>query len=266
MGSLRKSALLGTLLFVVSSAGAIAADLGRVPPPIYVPPVPYEVGSNWYLRADLGYKWFGTPDAHYDDPSYLTDQDGGNFLNETITNTGVAGIGYGYKFTNNFRADVTLHYEWPGHFHGNLHCIDTGVPCGANDYSDEYADISAWTGLVNGYLDLGNFYGFTPYVGAGLGMSYLTVSNVHYINPANSDSPGPGSWSGSKSKWNFAWSLTAGASFNITRDWLIDVNYRYVNLGDAESVVIPALAGTEPIRYDNITAQEVRVGLRFLIN
>jgi len=92
------------------------------------------------------------------------------------------------------------------------------------------------------------------------------VNNVHYINPPASDTPGPGSWPGSHSKWNFAWALTAGASFNISRDWLIDVNYRYVNLGDAESAIIPALQGTEPVRYDNITAQEVRVGLRYMIN
>ena len=44
MGSFKKSALLGTLFFAVSSAGAIAADLGRLPPPVYAP-VPYEVGE-----------------------------------------------------------------------------------------------------------------------------------------------------------------------------------------------------------------------------
>ncbi len=63
-----------------------------------------------------------------------------------------------------------------------------------------------------------------------------------------------------------SWSLTAGASLAISRNWLIDVNYRYVNLGDAESPILPTLTQTQPIHYDNITAQEVRIGLRYLIN
>src|SRR5260221_10305845 len=108
MRTLRSSAILGALLGVLPAAGTLAADIGRtVPPPVYAP-VPYEVGSNWYLRGDIGYKWYGTPDVHYDDPLYLADQDGGNFLNETISNTGVIGVGFGYRFSPMFRADLTV--------------------------------------------------------------------------------------------------------------------------------------------------------------
>lgn len=265
MRTAAKSALLTALALVAPSMAATAADLGR-PPPVYAP-VPYEIGSNWYLRGDIGYKWYGSPTAHYDDPAYLADPlDGGNFINEDISNTGVVGVGFGYRFNQYFRGDFTLDYEWPGEFHGNLHCIDTGTPCGLTDYSDEFASIAAWSGLINAYFDLGTWGGLTPYLGAGIGMSYLTVSNVHFVNPPASDTPGPGSWSGSASKWNFAWALMAGASFNISRDWLVDVNYRYINLGNAVSPVLPVLDGTQPIRYDNINAQEVRIGLRYLLN
>ena len=35
------------------------------------------------------------------------------------------------------------------------------------------AHLSRTTPMFNAYLDLGNWWGFTPYVGAGIGCSYL---------------------------------------------------------------------------------------------
>ena len=40
--------------------------------------------------------------------------------------------------------------------------------------------------MFNAYLDLGNWWGFTPYVGAGVGMSYLqSTGAVAYYSTAN---------------------------------------------------------------------------------
>src|SRR5262249_47397172 len=154
-------------------------------------------------------------------------------------NTGVAGLGFGYQWNDWFRTDLTVDYEWPGTFHGRLHCPPppgavgcTGAP--VPEYYDEFADISAWTTLINAYFDLPMFAdaptGLPPYVGAGLGAASLTTTNVHYISPGGS----PGSWPGA-STWNVAWSLTAGVSYAITKNLLLDLNWRYVNLGDAVS-------------------------------
>ena len=46
----------------------------------------------------------------------------------------------------------------------------------------------------------------------------------------------------------------AGASYAITPNTSIDLNYRYLNLGDAVSGYIPA-GGGGTINYDNISAQ-----------
>jgi opacity protein-like surface antigen len=66
----------------------------------------------------------------------------------------------------------------------------------------------------------------TPYIGGGLGAAELMTSNVHFINPDGST----GSWPNGE-RWNFAWSLTAGVSYPITKNFLIDANYRFVDLG-----------------------------------
>lgn len=252
MGSLKKVALFGAFAIVVASTAASAADM---PAAVYEPvaPVPYEVGSNWYLRGDLGYKWYGTPDAKFDYPGY------GNMFDETLDNTGLVGLGFGYKFSDYFRSDLTVDYEWDSQFTGKLNCA------GGCGYSTEKADISAWTTLVNFYWDIplnGEGVGaFTPYVGAGLGASYLTTSSVNYTNPDGST----GGWKGA-GNWNFAWAATIGGSYQITRNWLLDINYRYLDLGKAVSGKTLSQFNNKRLEYDDITAQEVRVGFRWLLN
>src|SRR5690606_8344763 len=161
----------------------------------------------------------------------------------------------------NFRVDLTLDYEWPGEFEGRLPCpapcIGTGVP----EFSTERADISAWTTLVNAYFDLANFGGLTPYVGAGLGASYVTTSDVNYTNPNGTTGTHEGD-----SKWNLAWALMAGVSYDISSQLALDVNYRYLNLGKAQTESISAGGlGSSPIVYDDLAAHEFRVGLRYMI-
>ena len=261
MGIFRKLALLGAFALLISNAAAMAADMPEAPV-LSGPPMagPVEFGSGRYLRGDLGYKLYRAPDAHFD---YFTGfpPPSNVMTNPSLSNTVVAGLGFGYKFNPWFRADLTLDHEWPGHFHGNLPC----VLC-TPTFSDEYADISAWSGLVNVYFDLplggeGALSGFTPYVGAGVGLSYLTASNVHYLNPPATTGVWPGA-----STWNFSWALMAGVSYNLTQKWVVDANYRYVHLGNAVSGPTDPAFGNQPIHYDNISASEFRVGLRYLIN
>lgn len=248
MGSLRKSVLLGVVAALVPAVAATAADYPMPPPVISYPPV--EIGSGWYLRGDVGYKIYQTPNARLDVAGY------GAMIDESISDTGTVGIGFGYRWNDNWRTDFTLDHEWPGEFHGRLNC-----PSGCTDaYSEEYADISATSFLVNAYWDIATFGGLTPYLGAGIGVSYLKTSDVHFVNPAGSV-PEDGTVAGGSS-WNLAWALMAGASYELSQRWLVDLNYRYLHLGNARSG--PAL-GSEPLKYDDIRAHEIRLGLRYNI-
>ena len=258
MGSFRKFALIGAVGLIVPAASALAADM----PQIYYEtqaPTPYEVGSNWYLRGDLGYKWYTAPDASFNQPGY------GSMKDESLSSTGIVGGGFGYQFNHSFRTDLTVDYEWPGSFKGKLRCPDpcTGKP--GKEYSTEYADITAWSGLLNFYWDFDlsgeGIAPVIPYIGAGIGGASLTTSKVHFVNPNGTT----GTYGGA-TELNFAWALMAGVSIPMGKNWLIDLNYRYVNLGDAQSGKTKPQFGDKRINYDNIAASEVRVGFRYLLN
>src|SRR5690606_15031726 len=112
-----------------------------------------------------------------------------------------------------------LDYE-RGDFYGRLTCGGCGP-----GYSEETATLSAWTGMFNVYHDFASVHhGFSPYVGAGIGASYVVSSNVESNNPPDSVYPGAG-------KWNLAWALMVGGTRPISPTVLLDVGYRFVSLG-----------------------------------
>ena len=258
MGCLRVTALMGAMAVIAWSGTGLAADLSDS---YFAAPVatPYEVGSNWYLRGDIGYKWYTDPSASFGVKGY------GNMKDESLAPTGLAGGGFGYRFNDSFRSDVTIDYEWDSQFKGKLICPNPCTGKKGNEYSKEYADIDAWSGLVNAYWDF-NFGGeglggIIPYVGAGIGVSNLATSHVKYVNPNGTT----GKWKGS-STTNLAWAVMAGVSIPIDTNWLIDLNYRYVDLGNAQSGKTLPQYGNKRIKYDDITASEVRIGFRYMLN
>lgn len=246
MGYVKTIALAAALgAGLAASGSAFAADLSEP----YVEPAPVPIATGgWYLRGDIGYKIYNGPDA-----SFVTSTYTDSWNNTSLDNTGLIGIGAGYRFNDYFRADATIDYEFKSGFYGEGYCGG----CGGVGHTIETADIDAWTFLANGYIDVGTWSGFTPYVGAGIGTSYLSTSNVAYLNPNGV----AGTWDG-QGNWNFAWALTAGASYAFSPNTAIDFNYRYLNLGDAATGYIPAGGGGE-VQYNNISANEFRVGLRY---
>ena len=84
-------------------------------------------------------------------------------------------LGVGYQFNNWFRVDVTGEYRGGSHFQ-SLYVLNESANIGTGNptqIADFYrGDISSWVGLFNGYVDLGTWYGITPYVGAGVGLAW----------------------------------------------------------------------------------------------
>lgn len=238
------SALLGAVLSV---SAAQAADIIDYPPIIETPEViPLDVVGGWYLRGDIGYKF-------YRDPDVSLNPHVGSVTDTSMDDTGLVGVGIGYQFNDYLRADLTSDYEFKSGFKGTFHCVTN---CGGFVSAEAETDIDAWTTMVNVYADLGTYHGITPYVGAGIGATYLRTSTV--------TSPGVGDIGEGDSEWNFAWALTAGASYALTEQLSLDLNYRYLNLGEAKTGdTFTACGCVTKAETDKLQAHEIRLGLRY---
>jgi opacity protein-like surface antigen len=192
-----------------------------------------EYFSSWYIRVDGGYRF-----------NEITKGNllGSNFSTSELKDSGTIGGGVGYKYAW-FRSDITVDYGTRPEFIGNT--AAQTVNSRLNNY----------TVLWNGYIDLGSWYGFTPYVGGGLGYSFLKPADFNLsglLFPTLA----------TDSKWTPSWAAMAGISYLFSPVWLVDVSYRYLNLGDSTSNL---QNGTGLIKYGQWTAQEIRLGLRYLI-
>ncbi|MDH6231148.1 opacity protein-like surface antigen [Mesorhizobium soli] len=211
------------------SAPAMAADYE---PPIYVESgpeyVPVEIGSSWYLRGDVTYNT-NRPVNRF---SWLGhDTDNSRFGGE---------VGFGYHFTDYLRADLTSGFVSRDKF-------------SFDDRTDRFeAKNHVWSGLANGYVDLGTYAGVTPYLGAGLGFLY-----AHREIDIDSPTLGvKGDWS--EHKYSFAYALNAGLSYRFTPNTSVDLAYRFLSAPDLQHLDMDSQTIRKGVNY-----HQVKLGLRY---
>lgn len=248
-------------LLVGAGAPAYAADM---PEPVVE--VAQPVYGGWYLRGHLGMsnqRIKGLESPLFDVPAVHGWHDEGGFDSAPIF-----GGGIGYQFNDYLRGDLTVEYRGASEFHA-LDWLQAlpGDPITTNDYR---AKKSEWLFLANAYADVGNFYGVTPYLGAGIGASRNTISGFRDLNAQN----GGGGYADDNSRWDFAWALHAGVGFQATERMTIDLGYSFVNLGDGQtgelknddpSEPFPP-AGNDGIRFKDITSHDLKLGVRYSLN
>ena len=189
--------------------------------------VVYSERSGWYLRGDYSYAWSDAGElARPIEP----------FSNVSIDNTWALGGGIGRYFGRGVRGDVN--YEWRG---------STDVDGAGPGTLTTRFDLKSSLLLANLYYDFRPNERFTPYVGIGVGAARHTASGgtiqtactlcATYIDDSN---------------WSAAGALMAG------------VGYRFLYLGDARTGnLVGTTFATPGPRLDDITAHELRVGLRW---
>jgi opacity protein-like surface antigen len=240
-----------------------AADL-LPPPPMPMPPPPVEVGGGWYLRGDVGVGLtdlrktiaadVSSPPMPYD---YASIQD-------TVGDQIFVGAGVGYQFNPWLRFDVTGEYrsqaEWKFLAEDHTGGSATG---GYNVTSGKFSSVVA---LANGYIDLGTWYGVTPFVGAGVGVAH------HMFGPVMDQ--GFGTYAGGighgpeKDKTNFAWAAHAGLSYAVSPNLKLEVAYRYLNMGTAETGVVgclPSCALRTVYKAKDLESQDFKIGMRWML-
>ena len=244
----------------MASTPTLGADLfGTASPPMSYPadqtPLA-EVGTNWYLRGDVGYGFEDEPTVVPSAgliPAILTDSaTGAKYVNappgNSTSNAGVTrgynqkaqafnfDVGVGYRVNNFLRLEATYMYSTGpslSYSKGSL-CPDTTVaesngtvaagylwaPVNCTGYLN--ATQSNNTALASAYFDLGTFWGVTPYIGAGAGLNANTISgSTHFIK----DNDGT-AYRGDTS--------ISGTTPNV---WVVSVGGVYTPLGTQPNVV-----------------------------
>ncbi len=276
------AAAAGSLSFAERARGA-DYDYGPAPgfasaPPQALPQDKVEFASNWYIRGDLAYAAETYPKLSFD--STFSEP-------PPILNTFSAGAGFGYKVNNWLRTDLVLDYRSPVHAAGigGQACtlVLPDAATGQLGYTPETCaghfntEIHRWDLLANGYFDLGTWSGFTPYVGAGAGVSWArTKQSVYWTYgddlpcqtscgfPSSSGNTYFGYFDRSQSRmdYQFAWAAMAGLAIAMTEHAQLDVGYRFLDLGNVSG--LSAVTGA-PVTQ-RVFVNEVRAGVRYMID
>nr|WP_296743230.1 outer membrane beta-barrel protein [Mesorhizobium sp.] len=265
---------------------ALAADYD---PPIYVDQAPdykpVEVGSGWYLRGDVGYA-FSHPFENQIANSGAT-----TFSSDSSLFTGSVGVGYhvndflrvelngGILPTNKFDDYAVVPNGCAGHTNtltiGPGGTIIIGTAAATEDcQASNSAKNIGYSIMANGYVDLGTYVGFTPYIGGGLGLAY----NKYYktqgerkcvaVSPDSSgaggftcdDPAGYGGLEDSEAKFNLAYSIGGGLSYQVSKNVSLDVGYEFFSVPSAKYVAYDA--GAFNI-HKGINYQTVKLGFRY---
>ncbi len=281
MGIPTKLSLVSAMAILASVGSLQAADI--IPEPVEprvveLPPV--EHAGGWYLRGDISMDWVDDFDATYATNTYTSSEidRGFNF-----------GIGAGYQFNEFFRADFTIERfsaDFSGSTAGSCAFDGGGVIIAGSCSSVESADFSAWSTMANAYFDFGNFSGFTPYAGAGIGASYVSWDSYtsvetctrtsvvtdacNTVGAANYVAPGTGAISSTSTityagdeSWKFSYALMAGFSYDLTNQLKLDVGYKYTNI--VSGAMINDIGGGISVDHSDLGIHAVRAGLRYMI-
>lgn len=295
-----RAAVAAILAWPAGGLAARAADMNM--PPAYdqgdeASPM-VELGTGWYLRGDLNTQYTQVP-AKFLEPADQLALFGLPAVHGSIGIGGVGGdLGVGYVFNSWFRVDLTaglnpyLKRAAPGIIFngttpmppiwdantGATSCVYSATTVNSvtvYNYTactaSPYGSLTAQDYLLNGYVDLGTWWGMTPYVGAGAGVANVQASanvdykymngkpygdhghNTHcFADPSSSSGTGltcayygyPNGRGPNAGGINFAWALMTGLAFDIGPHVKLDISYRYKNLGSG------------------VTDQEVRAGVR----
>jgi len=261
------------------AAPAQAADLDEI---IYAKELPVtqpvEIGSGWYLRGDLGYstKTSGAATSYSvfsaGPPATYTSTP---FGSSTLNGNWSGSLGVGYNFTDYLRGDLSFDYA-RGRFAGTTSSaaacagLATGQCASADGQTYEQYGF-----MANAYVDLGTFVGFTPYVGAGAGVTrvgwkgYRNDQTCISVagNLCGATAATDRDRSGTES-WRFTYALMGGVSYDLTKDLKLDLGYKYskIKSGDQASfdtTNVAAGATGFQVRDNGFEKHEIRVGLRY---
>ena len=297
--SLKATLVAGAALgALVAATPAQAADL--IEPVIIEAPIIEKVKpfGGWYIRGDVNYDFvkgdrfkrrgdllggskFGGQPATPLPGGPFSDPVGG--LDPHYDDMYSVGVGIGGHLGQYLRADITADYLFDGGFEtksdfggcGTVVAPGAVAGCGSDTFA---ADMEAILVMANAYVDFGTYAGITPYVGAGIGFAHIDYSDIVQtgcVDPTVVAGGATGTACGTgfetatagydgDSSLRLAWSLAAGASYDINHTVSIDGGYRYTRVEDGTIGHVGQDATTVgyDLRDDGLDIHQIRLGAR----
>lgn len=277
---------------------------------------PAELGSGWYIRGDIGLNFNGVQDV-----SINGNPASGLYMNNNYTDKIHFDAGVGYRFSNYLRVDAgigrlagtdysssQLMYEdptsanvadplavQPGEANpcngwGTFIDIPTSTTYTGDDFISNCVDknkveYDTTYIMANVYADLPRFYGFVPFVGAGVGIGRLAwreeINSIE-CTPSSadvrvegcraygvSDQPAantPYTQPGTVSEgvdYRLGVAFTAGLGYNINENLTLEMAYRYMNFG---ATLLSQNGSTgSGLASSGYGTHQVNLGLRYAI-
>lgn len=248
-----------------------------------------------YVRADIGYSWsndpsaswpvnnqtFNTADANGDgipdgdlNGNGIIDANevgstfaGSAIANASLDNTWLGEVGAGCgSGSRGLRAEMMLGFRGsrdfsgePAAYQGSLIGTGTGVAPPPVTEDPIHSSLKTTTLMFNAYYDIGKFGRFVPYIGAGIGAAYHQLDNISFTGNPNLVNQIHGN-----NDLAFAWSLMAGVGVQLSDRAILDIGYRYIDTGSITSQRSDTAFNVNPaVKLDDLTAHEIKVGLRY---
>ena len=247
------------LLAVTLPSVAIAADMPRGRGPVVIgesDSYSEEIGTGWYLRGDVGYS--KATDASLTIGAQRFDGVGRG-------GTTIYGFGFGYKFNDFLRADLTI---------DQIATLDLkkrvgSVGCFGTDTCtiDRSFDGSVTPVLANAYVDLGNWSGITPYVGGGIGGALIRGRGTFTYTDITSGGTVTTTAEGGKT-WSPAFAAMGGVAVDLGAGLTLDAGYRYLWLSHGTGPIAQQGSfGAVPasVDYRSSGFHQARLGLRYYV-
>ncbi|HEY4405648.1 MAG TPA: outer membrane beta-barrel protein [Xanthobacteraceae bacterium] len=271
MSSVRILALAGAAAAAMSTV-ALAADFPPALPaqPAYQPVQASE--SGWYLRGDVGVgaQRFEAFD-HFQTNAAFVWPASWSIVQKQTDDSAFVDFGVGYQVNNWFRFDFTGEHRASAKFKV-IGSYREFCPGGATCFDQYDGSHSAEVLMLNAYVDLGTWWCLTPFVGAGVGGAWNSVTTVSDLGIVNTNAPGFGFSSSDATNWNLAWSAQAGIAYNVSSNLKLELAVRYLNLGSVKTPVVNCSStGCQgsggPAAYYTLTnfdSLDLKLGMRWL--
>jgi opacity protein-like surface antigen len=174
---------------------------------------PFDTASAQPQQLQLYVSLFGgytfSPDAEWEDEDYDFDSD------LDIQETGVFGVKFGYTPLALRFLSFEVEYSYLNPDIDRSELVTSG-----SDYIDIEGDVKLHNFMFNVIAKYpeGRLH---PYVGGGVGASYVDVSAT--VN-SNLDA---GEYDYSADNWVFSWQILAGVEIDLAKNFSLDIGYRY---------------------------------------